>query len=87
MAPESLADHVYTTRSDVWAFGILAWELITLGASPYVRKREILLLSFCSTFHLFFQPGIPPQNLYHLLKTGYRMERPENCSDEMYDKN
>ncbi|KAG4073758.1 hypothetical protein HA402_000982 [Bradysia odoriphaga] len=64
MAPESLADHVYTTRSDVWAFGVLAWELITLGASPY--------------------PGIPPQNLYHLLKTGYRMERPENCSNEIY---
>ncbi|XP_059619211.1 uncharacterized protein LOC132263457 [Phlebotomus argentipes] len=64
MAPESLADHVYTTRSDVWAFGVLAWELITLGASPY--------------------PGVPPQNLYHLLKQGYRMERPKNCSDDIY---
>ncbi|XP_055386079.1 uncharacterized protein LOC129615054 [Condylostylus longicornis] len=64
MAPESLADHVYTTKSDVWAFGVLGWELITLGASPY--------------------PGIPPQNLYHLLKSGYRMERPENCSEDIY---
>lgn len=29
-------------------------------------------------------PGIPPQNLYHLLRSGYRMERPENCSPEIY---
>ncbi|XP_017858470.1 PREDICTED: uncharacterized protein LOC108610714 [Drosophila arizonae] len=64
MAPESLADHVYTSKSDVWAFGVLCWELITLGASPY--------------------PGIAPQNLWSLLKTGYRMERPENCSEAVY---
>ncbi|BFF94488.1 uncharacterized protein DMAD_12106 [Drosophila madeirensis] len=64
MAPESLADHVYTTKSDVWAFGVLCWELITLGASPY--------------------PGIAPQNLWSLLKTGYRMERPDNCSEAVY---
>lgn len=63
MAPESLADHIYTTKSDVWAFGVVCWELITLGASPY--------------------PGIPPQNLYTLLKQGYRMECPKNCSEEM----
>lgn len=65
MAPESLSDHVYTNKSDVWSFGILIWELVTLGATPY--------------------PGIAVQNLYHLLKQGYRMERPDNCSETVYD--
>ncbi|VVC28395.1 Hypothetical protein CINCED_3A010229 [Cinara cedri] len=65
MAPESLADHIYTSRSDVWSFGILLWELVTLGAVPY--------------------PGIAVQDLFKLLKEGYRMAKPEHCSHELYD--
>lgn len=64
MAPESLADHVYTSKSDVWSFGVLLWELVTLGASPY--------------------PGVDVHNLYNLLKAGYRMEKPSNCSQQLY---
>lgn len=64
MAPESLADHVYTSKSDVWSFGVLLWELVTLGASPY--------------------PGVDVHNLYNLLKVGYRMEKPSNCSQQLY---
>ncbi|XP_015839320.2 proto-oncogene tyrosine-protein kinase receptor Ret [Tribolium castaneum] len=65
MAPESLSDHIYTNKSDVWSFGILVWELVTLGATPY--------------------PGIAVQNLFHLLRQGYRMERPDNCSPTLYN--
>ncbi|XP_037083941.1 proto-oncogene tyrosine-protein kinase receptor Ret-like [Pollicipes pollicipes] len=64
MAIESLQDHVYTSKSDVWSFGILLWELVTLGANPY--------------------PGVAPERLCHLLKSGYRMDRPANCTQDMY---
>ncbi|XP_004751868.1 fibroblast growth factor receptor 2 isoform X11 [Mustela lutreola] len=64
MAPEALFDRVYTHQSDVWSFGVLMWEIFTLGGSPY--------------------PGIPVEELFKLLKDGHRMDKPANCTSDLY---
>lgn len=47
-----------------WSFGVLMWEIFTLGGSPY--------------------PGIPVEELFKLLKEGHRMDKPGNCTNELW---
>ena len=65
MAPESIRLHIYTSKSDVWSFGVLLWEIISIGECPY--------------------PGIPARLLARKLMIGYRMKKPTQCSDDLYE--
>ena len=57
LAPESLRDHLYTTRSDVWSFGVLLWELATLGASPYPGVAPERMLELLEAGHRMARPS------------------------------
>ncbi|MGH0142097.1 UNVERIFIED_CONTAM: hypothetical protein FKN15_023033, partial [Acipenser sinensis] len=63
MAPESLIDGVFTNFSDVWSFGILIWEIMTLGQQPYPARTNLEVLHFVRTGGRLERPSSCPDDM------------------------
>ncbi|CAD5113723.1 DgyrCDS2888 [Dimorphilus gyrociliatus] len=64
MAIESIFDLSFSSQSDIWSFGIVLYELITHGSTPY--------------------PSFSNEELLPCLKAGYRMPKPTECPEKLY---
>uniref|UniRef100_A0AAY4CR91 receptor protein-tyrosine kinase n=1 Tax=Denticeps clupeoides TaxID=299321 RepID=A0AAY4CR91_9TELE len=78
MAPESIFHNLYTTLSDVWSFGILLWEIFTLGGTPYpdLPMNELFYNALKRGYRMA-KPAHASDEIYEVMK---------KCWEEKYEK-
>jgi serine/threonine protein kinase len=67
MALESLTKNVYTTKSDVWSYGVLLWELMTRGVTPYPDISNWDVRSYIQSGRRLEQPEACPDVVFELM--------------------
>ncbi|XP_029392687.1 tyrosine-protein kinase Mer isoform X1 [Mus pahari] len=67
IAIESLADRVYTSKSDVWAFGVTMWEIATRGMTPYPGVQNHEMYDYLLHGHRLKQPEDCLDELYAIM--------------------
>ncbi|XP_037068160.1 fibroblast growth factor receptor 1-like isoform X2 [Pollicipes pollicipes] len=75
MAPEALFDRLYTTESDVWSFGVLMWEIMTMGDAPYPTLNSVDELGdWLRQGRRMARPPACPVGLYDVMLDCWRLE-------------
>ncbi|KAM5192518.1 mast/stem cell growth factor receptor Kit [Mantella aurantiaca] len=70
MAPESIFHCVYTFESDVWSYGILLWEIFSLGSSPYPHMPvDSKFYKMIKDGYRMLSPECAPAELYEIMKS------------------
>ncbi|XP_072759730.1 proto-oncogene tyrosine-protein kinase ROS-like [Anoplolepis gracilipes] len=67
MAPESLTTGKFTSQSDVWSFGVLMWEITSLGEQPYTGRTNVEVVDYVRTGGRLPMPLNCPSELYQLM--------------------
>ncbi|KAL0123417.1 hypothetical protein PUN28_005742 [Cardiocondyla obscurior] len=68
MSPEAISEHVFSSKSDVWSFGIVLWEIGTLGSFPYASIQDDKLLGYLIRDKCRLAcPNMIPQDIYKIM--------------------
>jgi epidermal growth factor receptor len=67
LALECICNQIYTSKSDVWAFGITIWELLTYGSCPYENIPAIDVPALIEVGHKLPQPDICSLDIYCIM--------------------
>ncbi|XP_030834150.1 ephrin type-A receptor 4a [Strongylocentrotus purpuratus] len=91
MSPERLSDGLCSAEDDVWAYGVLVWEIMTYGRRPYSELgKENLQEMLISGYRLIVPQGCD-QTTANLMKSCWQEkegERPtfEKIKNQLGDK-
>ncbi|KAM7163036.1 macrophage colony-stimulating factor 1 receptor isoform 2-T2 [Macrochelys suwanniensis] len=75
MAPESIFDCIYTVQSDVWSYGILLWEIFSLGKSPYPGMLvNSKFYSMVKQGYQMARPDFAPMEMYRIMQACWNLQ-------------
>ncbi|XP_044522891.1 cytoplasmic tyrosine-protein kinase BMX [Gracilinanus agilis] len=66
-APEVFHYSKYSSKSDVWAFGILMWEVFSLGKQPYELYDNRQVVTKVSQGYRLYRPQLASDNIYQIM--------------------
>ncbi|KAG8128478.1 hypothetical protein E2320_015325, partial [Naja naja] len=67
-APEVFSYNRYSTKSDVWSFGVLMWEVFTEGKTPYENRTNAEVVEEVSAGFRLYKPRIASNTIYKLMQ-------------------
>uniref|UniRef100_A0AC34F5U2 Protein kinase domain-containing protein n=1 Tax=Panagrolaimus sp. ES5 TaxID=591445 RepID=A0AC34F5U2_9BILA len=67
LAIEALTESTFSEKSDVWAFGILCWEIFSYGSIPYSTMLNSEMIGFLQDGNRLSKPPDAPAYIYELM--------------------
>ena len=66
-APEVLSENTFSSKSDVWSFGVLLWEMFTHGELPYPKMKDDTVREKIKSGYRLPKPKRCPQAIYTIM--------------------
>jgi serine/threonine protein kinase len=73
MAPESIADLLFTTESDVWAYGVTLWEIFSFATIPYAGLSNSDILSYIQSGKRLPKPNVCPDDVHDTMQNCWKL--------------
>ncbi|KFO77417.1 ALK tyrosine kinase receptor, partial [Cuculus canorus] len=67
MPPEAFMEGIFTSKTDTWSFGVLLWEIFSLGYMPYPSKSNQEVLEFVTNGGRMDPPKNCPGPVYRIM--------------------
>uniref|UniRef100_A0A8C9WKZ8 Tyrosine-protein kinase n=1 Tax=Scleropages formosus TaxID=113540 RepID=A0A8C9WKZ8_SCLFO len=74
--PEVLLYSRFSSKSDIWAFGVLMWEVYTLGRMPYERLSNTEIVDKVSAGFRLYRPQLANERIYSIMTNSWH-DKPE----------
>lgn len=80
MSPEAVKYGKFTTDSDIWAFGVVLWEIFSYGRQPYYGHTNEEVIKFLDEGILLQRPEECPSLVYHVMLQCWKLDPKERLA-------